>query len=85
MPKQRDTFTYDLRDGRKVVYKGTTNDLERRVEEHWADGKRFSSIAKTSPRMTEEESWRCRDTGPSRHKCTGGGETPRRKKEIINP
>lgn len=30
----RDTFTYALRQGRKIVHKGITNDLERREREH---------------------------------------------------
>lgn len=30
----RDTYTYSLRQGRKIVHRGITNDLERREREH---------------------------------------------------
>lgn len=43
-----DTVTYDLMEGRKVVYKGTTNDPERREQEHRYEGKTFSGIRVTS-------------------------------------
>ena len=54
MAKQRDTVTYELKQGRKVVYRGTTNDLEQRFEEHKDDEKRFSRMTVTSRKMTEE-------------------------------
>jgi predicted GIY-YIG superfamily endonuclease len=53
MAKKRDTMTYELKDGKKVVYRGTTNDLERRAQEHKDTGKKFTNIVKTSPKMTE--------------------------------
>ena len=31
---KRDTYNYTLRDGRKVVHRGITNDPERREREH---------------------------------------------------
>ncbi|HEX9782101.1 MAG TPA: hypothetical protein VGA56_05120 [Opitutaceae bacterium] len=55
----RDTYRYVLRDGRKVVQYGITDDLERREEEHDADDKRFTSMTPVGPRVTREtaEAW----------------------------
>lgn len=52
--KTRDTVTYDLKRGPKIVYRGTTNDPERREREHRAQGKSFDRLAVTSRRMTDE-------------------------------
>ncbi len=41
---KRDTVNYALRDGRKVVYRGITNDPDRRLSEHEKSGKRFTSM-----------------------------------------
>ena len=51
---KRDTVTYDLKQGHKVVYRGTTNDPEQREQEHRDEGKRFSHMHATSRRMTED-------------------------------
>lgn len=50
----RDTRTYDLRKGRKVVYKGTTNDPARRESEHRREGKDFDKLVPTSRPMTRD-------------------------------
>ena len=54
MAKKRATLTYDLKAGNKIVYRGTTNDPERREQEHRDEGKRFSKMDITSRRMTED-------------------------------
>ncbi len=53
MKNKRDTITYDLKEGRKVVYKGTTNDPVAREARHRAEGKVFDRLVPTSRRMTE--------------------------------
>ena len=52
MPNRRDTQTYELRQGRKVVYRGTTNNPERREKEHKNQGKTFTKMNLTSRKMT---------------------------------
>lgn len=57
---KRDTYNYNLKQGNKVVYKGTTNDPERRKDEHRDSGKKFDSMeidgrAKTSKNAQKEE------------------------------
>ena len=45
----RNTYRYNLRNGNRIVYKGITNDLERRTAEHLADGMDFSRVEKVGP------------------------------------
>lgn len=55
MPKKpRDTVTYDLKRGKKIVYRGTTNNPEQREQQHKQAGKQFDSLKVTSRKMTEE-------------------------------
>ena len=54
MAKKRDTVTYALYEGNKKVYIGTTNDPDRRAEQHRQQHKRFTRMDITSRRMTEE-------------------------------
>jgi len=41
---KRDTYLYELRDKGKCVYRGISNDVDRRVKEHERSGKRFTTI-----------------------------------------
>lgn len=54
MPKKNDTVTYELKDGHKTVYVGTTNDAEKREQQHKADGKKFTKMTVTSRKMTQD-------------------------------
>ncbi len=54
MSKKRDTFNYNLKDGKKVIYKGTAKDLEKRAAEHETSGKRFTHIQKVGRAKTED-------------------------------
>lgn len=47
----RDTVTYELKQGNKVVYVGTTNNPDRRAKEHAKD-KSFTKMDITSRKMT---------------------------------
>ena len=40
---KRDTYCYELKNRGKVVYRGITTDVERRIGEHERDGKRFTT------------------------------------------
>jgi len=51
--KKFDTVTYDLKKGNEIVYRGTTNDTERRESEHCESGKKFDKMVITSRKMTE--------------------------------
>jgi predicted GIY-YIG superfamily endonuclease len=65
MAKRRDTYKYHFKVGKKIVYRGVTNDLERREVEHrqrWPTGKiRRIGIKTTRSKALEWE----RDGGKS--------------------
>lgn len=50
---KRKTKNYNLKDGNKVVYKGTTDDLARRAQEHEDAGKKFTKIEQVGRSKTE--------------------------------
>ena len=54
MAKKRDTFNYNLKQGKKIVYKGTTNNMEKRAQEHETDGKKFTQIQQVGRVKTED-------------------------------
>jgi predicted GIY-YIG superfamily endonuclease len=41
---KRDTYNYVLKRGRRIVYRGITNDPERRLNEHRKSSKRFTRM-----------------------------------------
>lgn len=51
---ERDTYKYELRQGNKIVYVGTTNDMNRREAEHRAEGMNFTSMNQVGRRTTPE-------------------------------
>lgn len=81
MTKKQDTITYDLKDGNKVVYKGTTNDPERREAEHKASGKRFSKMVKTSRKMTPEGAKKKEVDTLKTYRKSHGGRNPKYNKD----
>ena len=74
--KKNNTVTYDLKQGRKVVYKGTTNDPERRAKEHQGEGKQFSKLHVTSRRMTEEGAKRKEQKDLAQYRTSHEGKNP---------
>ena len=81
MPKKRDTLTYDLKKGREVVYRGTTNDPERREREHRGDGLDFDRLAPTSRRMTPQGAKDREADNLERYRRNHGGRNPRYNKD----
>lgn len=51
---KRESFTYTLNDGNKIVYIGETNDIEVTEQRHIDDGKKFTKIVKTSVKMKKD-------------------------------
>jgi predicted GIY-YIG superfamily endonuclease len=82
MAKKRDTMTYELKDGKKVVYRGTTNDLERRAQEHKDEGKKFTTIVKTSPKMTENGAKKKESEALKTFRRNHGGKNPKYNKDM---
>jgi hypothetical protein len=79
----RDTYQYDLKRGYKVVYRGITNDPERRINEHDNSGKSFSHMSvdiypKSRSRAEEEETERIQT-----YQQTHNGKGPKYNKNKL--
>ena len=77
---KRDTVNYALRQGKKIVYRGITNDPDRRRAEHKRSGKRFSSMT-TSVKVSRETAKKREKKRISRYKRNHGGRKPRYNKK----
>ena len=78
----RNTRNYDLKDGKKIVYRGTTKrPLEQRLAEHDADGKRFTHAVQVgparSPNSAKEKEAQLLQTYRDSH----GGKNPKYNKD----
>ncbi len=76
----RDTVNYNLKQGGKVVYKGTTNDLEKRAAEHKADGKKFSHIQQVGRAKTENGASKEETRQLGVYRSNNGGKNPKYNK-----
>ena len=74
--KPRDTFTYDLKKGNRVVYKGITDDPARRETEHRDAGKDFDKLVPTSRRMTRDGAKRKEAESLKTYRRGHGGQNP---------
>lgn len=74
---KRNTFNCNLKQGHKIVYKGTTNDLEKRAREHEADGKKFTHIQQIGRVKTEAGANRQEARQLSNYRKNHGGFNPR--------
>ena len=81
MAKKRDTQTYELKQGNKVVYIGTTKAPERRAEEHKEEGKKFSNLKTTSPNMTAEGAKKKEAARLEAYRKSHKGRNPRYNKD----
>jgi len=81
MSKKRDTYTYDLKQGRKVLYRGKNNDPEEREQEHRAQGKSFSHLKVTSRRMTPEGAKRKESQDLEKYRRGHDGRNPKYNKD----
>lgn len=77
MKNPRDTLTYDLKQGRKVVYRGTTNDPVAREARHRAEGKVFDRLVPTSRRMTQDGARAKEKASLESFRSSHGGRNPR--------
>lgn len=81
MGKKQDTKTYALFDRNKKVYIGTTNDMERRADQHRDNGKRFTRVKETSRRMTEQGAKEKETDQLNVYREGHGGRNPRYNKD----
>ena len=81
MPKkQRDTVTYDLKQGREIVYRGVTNDPDEREQSHRGEGKDFDKLVVTSRRMTREGAEKKEAENLATYRKGHGGRNPKYNK-----
>ena len=73
----RDTYKYRIKDGKRIVYYGTTNDLERREQEHRNDGMSFTSMEKVGRITTSAAAGAWEEGEIKRYKQQHGGERPK--------
>ena len=81
MAKKRDTVTYDLKDGHKVIYRGTTNDPSAREEQHRAEGKKFTKLVVTSRKMTDDGAKAKEAKALKTYRKHHGGKNPKYNKD----
>lgn len=72
----RDHYNYELKRGRKVVYRGSTNDLERREQEHARDGKKFTHMRKVGRAKTRKGALSSEEKSLKRYRKNHGGRNP---------
>jgi predicted GIY-YIG superfamily endonuclease len=77
---KRETYNYNLKQGRKVVYKGTTNNLEKREQEHRNSGKRFDKIEKVGRVKTETGARKTEAKQLATYRKNHGGNNPKYNK-----
>ena len=78
--KKRDTTKYVLKDKNEVVYVGITNDLERRTQEHKAEGMKFTSVTKVGNNTTREGASNWETDRIQTYMHNHNGETPKYNK-----
>ena len=77
MNSKRDTVTYELKQGHKVVYRGTTNDPAAREAAHRSDGKVFDRLVPTSRRMTADGAKAKEKQSLETYRRNHGGKNPK--------
>lgn len=70
---------YELLQGRKVVYRGITNDLERRATEHSQD-KKFTNVRPVGPKVTEQTARNWEKNSLETYQKNHNGNLPRYNK-----
>ncbi|MFZ5479238.1 MAG: hypothetical protein ACOZNI_20910 [Myxococcota bacterium] len=73
----RDCYNYTLKDGRRHVYKGITNDPEARLVEHVLDGKRFTHMVIDGTARTRPSAKRREAQALATYRENHGGRNPK--------
>lgn len=74
---KKDTFKYELHDGHKTVYVGTTKDPSRREAEHRADGKDFTKMTIIGGPSTSEGAGKWEEKRIDTYKRNHSGDRPK--------
>ena len=74
---KKNTFKYELHDGHKMVYTGTTTDPKRREAEHRASGKDFTKMTIIGRPSTKEGASKWEEERIATYKRNHSGERPK--------
>ncbi|WNY26773.1 hypothetical protein MsAm2_05490 [Methanolapillus ohkumae] len=80
MTSNRDYKKYELKDGHKTVYRGITNDMDRRMVEHTQD-KKFTSMVQIGKSCTEESARSWEEGSLQTYRDNHGGKNPKYNKK----
>lgn len=80
MAKKRDYYRYELRDRRKIVYVGITDDPVRREAEHKSQGKHFTKMNTVGPAVTKNSAEQWEEGRLEQYRRSHGGKNPRYNK-----
>ena len=72
----RDSYNYELKQGNRVVYRGQTNDLERRESEHLRDGKKFTHMKKIGKAKTHSGALKTEKESLKKYRKSHKGKNP---------
>ena len=78
--RKRNYYRYELKKENKVLYKGITNNPERREEEHKKEGKRFSNMKIIGPVVTKPSAEEWEEKSLEIYRKNHGGKNPRYNK-----
>ena len=76
MPSRK-TYKYRIKDGNRIVYYGTTHDLERREREHRNDGMDFTKMEKVGQITTNAAAGAWEEENIKRYMQQHGGKRPK--------
>lgn len=80
--KPRNSITYDLiGPNGAILYRGKSNDPERRLEEHERDGKIFNSLRVTSVKLTKDSALEREQQALETYQRNHGGKLPKYNKD----
>ena len=82
MGTKQDTVNYVLKDGKKIVYFGSTNDPDRRMEEHKKEGKQFTQMIVLTRRMTKDGAKAKEEERLATYRKGHGGKNPKYNKDF---
>jgi len=77
---KRNYYRYNLRDGRKIVYKGITKNPEQRIEQHKDNNKRFTNIQIVGTRVGKYTAERWEEESLQQYRHHHKGKNPRYNK-----
>lgn len=73
----RENFNYELKSKNTIVYRGQTNDLNRRMAEHRRDGKKFTHMRKIGNAKTRAGALEAEKKLLDTYRKSHGGRNPK--------